>query len=100
MRCSEQAIPVIVLLNKMDRTDALPFAELEVRHYSPRPPHQRHNTLQKAFNDAATAHTAHGVSNTANAQNARHVRCFSTSLAYSQGHQVLQPHRTAPHVCF
>jgi hypothetical protein len=36
IRCSEQAIPVIVLLNKMDRTDALPFAELEVRARAPR----------------------------------------------------------------
>ena len=40
-RRSEQALPVIVLINKMDRKDAAPFPDLEVRATPPPPPTPR-----------------------------------------------------------
>ncbi len=36
IRCSEQALPVVVMINKMDRKDALPFPDLEVHALRPR----------------------------------------------------------------
>ena len=40
--CSEQALPVVVMANKMDRADAVPFPDLEV----PAPPHRRAHEAQ------------------------------------------------------
>lgn len=87
---------MIVLINKMDRKDAAPFPDLEVpvphaARHTPRAA-QPHAPQQKMFNDAACAALAQagdarGDASQHGDSSARHMRCFSTSLAFSQGHQ-------------
>ena len=81
---------MIVMLNKMDRSDAAPFAELEVRTSSSRmiEPPCFTAPQQKLFADTAAVAAGAGSGLQAGNPSARHVRCFSTSLAHSQGHQV------------